>query len=180
MLLECAYRPHVVDAFLDRLVQSECLVRTGDQNHNLNTHHTHQLLPNKKPSEKIKYLFGIHYRSNTDRQRLTRNLRDVVIEKPRIRLQRVLGQRLNTRTRNQRRAGLIERNMTIRTDPADEQFDAAGRQDFTLEGVAFGFKVRRVAVENVDVCGINVDVLEEVVEHEEVVALRVVAGQTLK
>ena len=60
---------------------------------------------------------------------------------------------------------------------ADEKMDAAGRFDLGLVVFALGLQVGRVAVQNVHVFRCNVDVLEEIVPHEVVVALRVVAGQ---
>ena len=55
--------------------------------------------------------------------------------------------------------------------------NSTGCLDFRFEIVAFGLKVGGVAVENVHVVGQYVDVLEEVVPHEVVVALGMFALQ---
>ena len=52
------------------------------------------------------------------------------------------------------------------------------RADFLFVGLTFGGRVGRVAVENVDVLGKNIDLVEEVGPHKSVVALLVVAGDS--
>jgi len=55
--------------------------------------------------------------------------------------------------------------------------DAASLGDFKFILLALGREVAGVAVEDVHILRKDVDVLEEVVPHEIVVALRMVAGQ---
>lgn len=81
MKLESRNRPHVVDTFFDRFVQSEALVGTGDQNHNF---------------------FRIHDSANADSQSLFRNFFEVVVEESGVCLQSVLGKSLHTSSRSQR------------------------------------------------------------------------------
>ena len=61
---------------------------------------------------------------------------------------------------------------------SNKQMNAASRSNFQLVVAAFCRQVAGVAVEDVDVLRKDVDVLEEVVPHEVVVTLRMVAGQT--
>ena len=66
--------------------------------------------------------------------------------------------------------------MPVLSYSAEEKVDASGREDCLLIVGAFLFKVRGVSVEDVDVAGGNVDMVEEVVMHEGVVALGMVLG----
>ena len=50
--------------------------------------------------------------------------------------------------------------MAVRADAADEELDATGLRNFSLVFEALGLEVGRVAVEDVDVGGIDVDVLK--------------------
>ena len=60
---------------------------------------------------------------------------------------------------------------------AEEQVETAGVDDGLLIGRAFGLGVGRVSVQDVDVPGRFVDVVEQVAVHEGVVALGMVHGK---
>ena len=61
---------------------------------------------------------------------------------------------------------------------SDEQMNATGLSDFVFVLLAFVLKVCSVAVEDVDVLRKDVNVLEEVVPHEIVIALRMLPRQS--
>lgn len=67
--------------------------------------------------------------------------------------------------------------MSVGPDAAEEELDAAYVLDFLLVRDALGFEVGGVAVEDVDVGRVDVDVREEVLVHEGVVGFGVVARQ---
>ena len=67
--------------------------------------------------------------------------------------------------------------MAVRADAAEEEVDATNLADTLLVGCTLGFEVGGVAVEDMDVVRLHVDVLEEVATHEGVVTLGVILGQ---
>ena len=62
---------------------------------------------------------------------------------------------------HQARSGLVEGDVAVGPDAADEEPDAAGFGDLPLVLLALGLKVGRVAVEDVHVGGVDVDVLRK-------------------
>ncbi len=68
--------------------------------------------------------------------------------------------------------------MAVLSHAGQEQVDAAGGLDLGLVLDALGLEVGRIPVEDVYVAGMEVDVREEVLPHEGVVALGVVPGDT--
>ena len=67
--------------------------------------------------------------------------------------------------------------MTVGTDAAKEQVDATELLDLLLVSLALSSQVGGVAIEDVDILLRAVDVVEQVAEHEAMVALRMVDGQ---
>lgn len=61
---------------------------------------------------------------------------------------------------------------------SNEELDPTSRHNLFLEGLALRVQISGVAVQNVSVFRLYVDVLEEVVPHEGVVALGVIPGKT--
>ena len=104
----------------DGLVKCEGLVGASDEDHDLP---------------------GVHDGAHAHRQRLLGNLVNVAIEKPGVGDDGVLSQRLYSCTRHQRRSWLIEGDVTVRTDAADEQLDAAGLCDQLFVLVALFLQV---------------------------------------
>lgn len=103
---------------------------------------------------------------------------DVALEEAGVGDDGVGGEGLDAGTRRERGAGLVEGDMSVGTHTAHEEVNTSVAVDFLLEAAAFGLKVGGVAVEDVDVFAGNVDVVEEIVPHEAVVALRMVLGKT--
>ncbi len=64
--------------------------------------------------------------------------------------------------------------MSVRPNSADEQFNPAGGGNLPLIVLALSAQIRRVPVQDVHALRPDVNMLEEVVEHVVVVALRVV------
>lgn len=66
--------------------------------------------------------------------------------------------------------------MAVLANASKEKVNAAYSLDGVLIGDALGLEVGRIAIEDVHVGWVDVDVREEVLPHERVVRLRVVAG----
>jgi hypothetical protein len=64
--------------------------------------------------------------------------------------------------------------MSVGSNTAEEQLDATGPQNLLLILVALDLEIGRIAVEYVDAVGLYVNVGEEVLVHEAVVAFGVV------
>ena len=62
--------------------------------------------------------------------------------------------------------------MTVRADATEEEVDAAGLADNLLIGCALSCEILGVAVENMDILFGTVDIIEEILAHETVIALR--------
>lgn len=96
-------------------------------------------------------------------------------------------QRLNTRTRTERRARLVKSDVAVGTDAAEEELDASVALDLGFVVGALLEKIGSVSVQDVNILrtmgdgnrnGLrNIDVLEEILVHEGVVALGVVHGE---
>ena len=143
-------RPHLVDAAFDALLQGAGLVVAAD--------------------EKQDFL-GVRHRADADGQRLRRDLARVVVEEAGVHDLRVFRQITDTRAGVEGGEGFVEGDMAVNAGAAEEQVDAAVGGDLRLVAGAFGFQIGRHAVENVHVLFRDVDVVEEVVMHEEPVAL---------
>ena len=155
--LKGAHRPHVVDALLDGHVESERLVSARDQYHDFAC---------------------VHDGADADRERLSGHQAHVVVEEARVGVYGLLGERLEARARDKTRAGLVEGNVAVGSDAADEELDATGGLDRRLELLALARQVASVAVQYVHIARIDVDVLEEVLKHERMVAFRMISRQT--
>ena len=143
-------RPHLVDAAFDAFLQSASLVVAADEKQDF---------------------FGIRHRADADGQRLRRNLARVVIEEAGVHDLRVFRQVTDARAGVEGGKGFVEGDVAINAGAAEEQVDAAIRSDLRFVTSAFGFQISRHAVENVHVFRRDVDVVKEVVMHEEPVAL---------
>ena len=64
--------------------------------------------------------------------------------------------------------------MTVRTDTTDKQVNAARFNNFTFVFAALACDVIGVTIEQVNVLGFDVDMLEQVLVHESVITLRVI------
>src|SRR5690606_32663385 len=81
------------------------------------------------------------------------------------------GERLHTGTGAERRTRFVERDMSVCTDTQQLQIEPSSLSDLILVPLAVCIDVRRHAVEYVDVARIGIDVAEQVISHEPVVAL---------
>ena len=124
------------------------------------------------------HLLGREHRAHADRQRGFRHERDVAAEEPGVDLDRVLRQGLEARAGVERRERLVEGDVSVFAHAAHEEVDAPGLDDARLVVGALLGQVVGVAVENVDVLRPDVDVLEEIVPHERVVAFGMLLGET--
>lgn len=147
---------HVVDTLLDALCERMCLVLSDDNDKNLSCVHD-----------------GLH----TYGQGHSWHLERVVVEEPRVVQNSIVCKGLDTSSAGKGRAGLVESDVTIRADTSHEEVDSTNGLDLGFVLVAFRNQVWRVAVEDVDILRLDVDVGEEVVPHERVVAFRVRFGK---
>ena len=154
--LQRADGPHVAHALLDALGQRVGLVRARDDDD---------------------HLARVHDRADADRQRHLRHGALVAAEEARVGLDRVEGQRLDARAAREARAGLVEGDVAVGPDAAEEELDAAVLRDLCLVLVALLLQVRGAAVEDVYVARVNVHMPKKVVPHVAVVRLRVVARE---
>ena len=156
MGLQHADGPHVVDALLDGVLQGTGLaVAVADYHH---------------------FLSG-HDGADTDGEGLLGHLVDVVVEEAAVGNDGVGGEGLDTGLAGERRAGLVEGDVAVGTDATHEEVDTAGGFNHALVAGTLGHKVGGIAVEDMDILGIDIDVVEEVVPHEGVVALGMVLGK---
>lgn len=153
--LQAGQGPHVVDTLLDTLLQSKRLALAKDDDNDLS---------------------GFEDGLDTDSQGHARHLADVVVKEARVGKDGVIGQSLDTGTAGQAGAGLVEGNVAVLADASKEQVNAASLLNGVFIGNALGLQVGRIAVENVDVGRVDVYVGEEVLPHEGVVGLGMVAG----
>ena len=126
----------MIHAALDRLAERERLALAGDDDDDL-----------------ARVEHGLH----ADGERHARHLRNIVPEEARVREDRVVRERLDARAALQARARLVERDVPVLADSAEEELDAAVGLDLRLVRVAFGDQVLGVAVEDVDLRGRDVD-----------------------
>lgn len=145
----------MVDALFDALLQRKRLALAQDDDN---------------------HLAGLEHGLDTNRQGHARHLADVVVKEARVGQDGVVGKRLDTRAAGQAGAGLVEGNVAVLADARKEQVNAAGPLNGILVGDALGLQVGRIAVEDVHVGGVDVYMREEVLPHEGVVRLGMVAG----
>src|SRR6185437_4245198 len=99
------------------------------------------------------------------------------VEEPRIVVDGLLGQRLEPCARAERARRLVEGDVAVGADAQDLEVDPAALRDALLVPLAEGWVVAGRPRGNIDVVSGNVYVLEEVLVHEIVVALRVIRRQ---
>jgi hypothetical protein len=99
----------------------------------------------------------------------------IVSEEPRIGQDCVICKRLHTSSRLEAGTWLVEGNVSIGPNAAEEQLDATRTLYFLFVVMAFGFQVRRVTVKDVDVVRIHIHMREEVLVHKAMIAFGVVS-----
>ena len=71
----------------------------------------------------------------------------------------------------------VETDMGITANPQKLQVDTAQIRNQTVVPAALRIRIRSHAIGNMDMVGSNIDVVEEVLMHEVVIALRIVCRQ---
>ena len=117
------------------------------------------------------HLAGIHHGAHTHRQGLLGHLRLVVVEEAAVSLDGIGGKGFDAGTAGEAGARLVEGDVAVGAYAAHEKVDAAGLGNHLLVVGALRQQVGRIAVEDVHILGLDVDVAEEVGPHEAVVAL---------
>ena len=118
----------MVHAPLNRMAQRQRLPLARHHNHDLPT---------------------VQHRRDAHRQRHMRHFADIALEEPRVRQNGVVCEGLDPRAARERGAGLVERDVPVLTDAAEEELDAAVFFDLGFVGFAFADEVFGVAVEDV-------------------------------
>ena len=155
--LQTRQGPHVVDALLDAALQRERLALAQDDDDDL---------------------AGFENGLDADGKGHARHLVDVAVKEARVGEDGVVGERLDAGAAGQAGAWLVEGDVAVLANAREEEVDAAVALDGVLVGDALGLEAGGVAVEDVDVGRVDVDVGEEVLPHEGMVRLRVVSGNT--
>ena len=122
------------------------------------------------PEGEDQYLFRIEHGGYAYRHGLLGHLVHVVVEEARVHDQRVVGQCLDAGARVERRERLVEGQMAVFADTAQEEVDAPCAANLLLVFVALLLQVGGVAVEDVDIGRGDVHVVEKGVPHERMVA----------
>ena len=152
--LQAGESPHVVDALLNTPLKSKRLALTEDDANNLTS------LENSLDANSQGHL---------------RNLVDVVVEEARVCEDGIVGKSLDAGAAGQAGPRFVEGNMAVLADAGQEEVDSAGGLDGIFVGDALGFEVGGIAVQDVDIGRVDIDVGEEVLPHEGVVGLGVIA-----
>ena len=111
----------------------------------------------------------IHDRLDTDRERFLGDLVDIIVEKAGVGDDGVVSKGLHSCATCERGAWLVEGDVAVWSDTAQEKLNAAHARYFGFVGCCLGGEIRRVAVQDVYVGGENVDMRKEVFVHEAVV-----------
>lgn len=99
---------------------------------------------------------------------------DITSEEAGVDLDRVLGKGHHPCPGMYGGERLVEGEMAVLADSAEEQIDAASLYDGFLVVLALFVEICGVAVEDVDVAGRNVNLVEKVPVHKAVIALRMI------
>ena len=126
----------MVHAPLNRMTQRQRLPLARHHNHDLPT---------------------IQHRRHTHRQRHVRYLADIALEEPRVRQNGVVCEGLDPRAARERGAGLVERDVPVLADAAQEELDAALRGNLGLVLLALEDEVLGVSVQDVHLRRWDVD-----------------------
>ena len=145
MSLEHRSSPLVADISIDDVLECTCLVMA---------------IANEED------LLGSHYSADTNGKSLLGNEVDIVVEETRIGDDCVGGKRFDMGKATQRGTGLVECQVSIRTYTSHKEVDAAGSCNGLFVVGALSIQVLGVAIENMNILGLDIDVAEEVLPHE--------------
>ena len=123
------------------------------------------------------YLLGIEHRAYTHRNGCLRHLVHVVVEETGVGDDRIGRQRLHACARAEGRARLVEGDVSVRTDTTQEEIHATYSLHACLVACALSLHILGVAVEDVHILRLDVDMAEEIVPHERVIAFGVLFRQ---
>ena len=123
-----------------------------------------------------KDLAALHDGCYPHREGLGRDLRLVVSEEARVGVDRALGQADDARPAVSRGPRLVEGDVAVVPDPQKPDIAGANRLELLLIALALLFVVRSHSIEEVYILRLYIDLAEEVLLHEEAVAL-VVRGR---
>jgi len=124
------------------------------------------------------HFLGIHYSTYADGQGCLGHLVHVVVEEAAVGDDGICGEALHTGAALQGAEGLVEGDVSVGTDAAHEEVDATGCLDGSFVLSALSSKVLGVAVQDMYVLLLDVDMGEEVCPHEAVVAFGMLLGQS--
>jgi hypothetical protein len=124
------------------------------------------------------HLPRIHDRLHTNRESHARHQTQIITEKPRIRDNSLMSQRLDSSATSQTRTRFIECNMSITPNAAEEQLNSTKSLNLHFVRKTLFAQIRRVSVQYIDILRVDVNMTKEVRKHERVIRFRVVARQT--
>ena len=101
----------------------------------------------------------------------------IAIKEARIDNDGILGEGFHAGTRRHRREGLVESDVTILANTTQEEVNTTSSLNAFFVILTLLCQVGGVAVEDIYICRVDVDVLEEVLLHKGVVALGVLLGE---
>jgi hypothetical protein len=76
------------------------------------------------------------------------------------------------RSRDQRRRGLVEADVSVESEPEDLQIDPSGSVNRSFVARALAPDIRRIAARRIDACLRQIDAIEQVLTHECAIARR--------
>ena len=115
-------------------------------------------------------LASIHHGADTDGEGLLGHLALVVVEEAAVGLNGVGGKGLDTGTAGKTATRFVEGDVSIGTDTTHKEVYATSGSYHLLVVIAFGHKVGGIAIEDVHILFLDVDMVEEVGPHKAVVA----------
>mmetsp|Transcript_28081 Transcript_28081/g.39622 ORF Transcript_28081/g.39622 Transcript_28081/m.39622 type:complete len:228 (+) Transcript_28081:1014-1697(+) len=148
--------PHVIHTLFYSFVKSKGLVASCNNNNNFSS---------------------CHHSCNTHSQSHLGHFVNVTSKESSIRFDGVVCKGLNSSFAGQAGARLVESNVTISANTTKEEFNSTNSCNFLFIVFALLFKILGIAIQNVDVLLLDVDVIEKVLSHECMIRFRVVFWQ---
>ena len=121
---------------------------------------------------------GVHHCANTNSEGLLGHLALIVVEEAAVGLDGVCGQGLDASTAGKTATGLVEGDVAVGAHAAHKEVEATSGGYHLLVVVAFGHKVGGIAIEDMYIFFLDVDMVEEVGPHKAVVAFGVLNGKS--
>jgi hypothetical protein len=95
--------------------------------------------------------------ANANSQCHARNLAHIAAEEAGIGEHGIVGKRLHASPRGQAGSGLIEGNVAIWTNTTEEKLNASVGLDLCLVLAALNIEIRGIAIQNVDIAGVDIN-----------------------